>query len=319
MIEKFIISISAEEIECDKMFLDIANDYIRMTKCFFDFFFTKKREGEKWIMNIFFEKERLEFEKYIMEKYKYNSKVTIYTDEKFVEAEDEYGEYGNYFLSEFYKISNKISINFLMENFSFYNKKLTACIDLLIISAHINYKSIKKGYLSYASHSNAFFTNWRNIEYIRDLFEKKYLKNKDFVIKRVKKLTIENELESDILEFINKFHELKNRVKDKIESGELELFEVLEGYDEGKENNYELFYRSEFHKAIRDNSQFRKYMNFDSDFLSSRLMNVFTYLLLRNLGLKNKDRYLLDYYIYRAVEDIWDLECVKEVKNFRLY
>ena len=46
-------------------------------------------------------------------------------------------------------------------------------------------------------------------------------------------------------------------------------------------------------------------MNENLDFLASRLFTIFFYLYNKKIGVKNIDRYLLAYLIYRGVEDMY--------------
>lgn len=57
-------------------------------------------------------------------------------------------------------------------------------------------------------------------------------------------------------------------------------------------------------------------MNKDINFLGSRLITVFTYLLIRNLGIQNKDRYLLCYYIYKIIEEKYNIDTLELIRDF---
>ncbi len=107
------------------------------------------------------------------------------------------------------------------------------------------------------------------------------------------------------------FKSLRNEVKNAIQSKE--LFFVNNDQD----GNPDMFYRSTFHNAIKENDDFNKYMNNDNEFLTSRIITVFTYLLIKKVGIKNIDRYLLAFYIYTSVEEIFGLNCLEAIQNFK--
>ncbi|WP_368320198.1 hypothetical protein, partial [Mediterraneibacter gnavus] len=89
----------------------------------------------------------------------------------FNEAEENFGQSGNIFLMRYYLITNRMAYENITKT---YAQKLEHALQILIESAEWNYGSIERGYLSFASHINGFFTRWKDMNQIRGIFEEKY-------------------------------------------------------------------------------------------------------------------------------------------------
>lgn len=231
----------------------------------------------------------------------------------FIETEGNFGIKGDKLLSNFLKDLNEVSINILTQTLPEYNKRLDLILDLMIISAHSNYGSIKNGYISYASHVNGFFTRWKDPIEIEKKFYKSYLENKELIQEKVNKLTVR-----EIFGVNKEFEEFILKTKDfllyEIKKGNIRVFNINE--QKANVGDRDFLGKSKFHNEISKNRKFQEYMNTDYEFLSARMITVFTYLFLRNLGIKNIDRYLLCYYIYRCVEDTYKLDTLELIRNF---
>ncbi|MEK4899037.1 hypothetical protein N2V86_25200 [Bacillus sp. FSL R5-0811] len=153
------------------------------------------------------------------------AKYKIYKNSIFNETQGNFGMLGDKYLAEFFKKTNEISLNILNQNFESYNKKIEFALEIMLISAHYNYDSIKKGYLSYASHVNGFFTRWKDPNKIRDIFHKNYLNNKEYLESKVSEI-IDNNNRSSLSELSDIITEMKKEMTTDIEKGNLHVFNI---------------------------------------------------------------------------------------------
>lgn len=221
----------------------------------------------------------------------------------FNEAEQNFGSAGNDFLMRYYYIMNKLAFHIITNS---YQDKLSHALEILVKGAEWNYGNLSRGYLSFASHINGFFTRWADMEAIKSVFEKKYTLYREQVVKVIME-------EGDGI--LNGLSENLNKLKTDAELA-FKRGELIFPQDQG-DGNPDLFYRSKFHLSIKNNREFSKYMNSNFNFLASRLFTIFFYLYNKKIGIKNIDRYLLAYLIYRGVEDVYRLDAIEIINNFK--
>lgn len=224
--------------------------------------------------------------------------------ETFDEAEENFGQNGNIFLMRYYLITNEMAYENITKT---YNQKLEHALQILIESAEWNYGGIERGYLSFASHINGFFTRWKDMDQIREIFEEKYSWYKPIVNRMLDARSGEN-----YKKLFLALNPLKEEAENEFRKGTL-VFPNSKG-----SGNPDIFYRSKFHSAIKENTEFANYMNADNNFLASRLFTIFFYLYNKKIGIKNLDRYLLAYLIYRGVEDKLGLNSLEIIKQFKI-
>lgn len=310
----FTISITDVETEIENTFVEV----ISQLKEIMDWetsksFFNRVQEKDSQRITLFIENMEESVKKSIGKYFRDNSKVEVIDSVEFYDLEEKFGKLGNEILADFYKQTNNFAIQLIEQTKDSYEDKLMLAIDTLLVSANWNYDTIKRGYISFASHSNGFFTRWKDMDNVRGVFEIKYTKVKDYIQSRIKELIVGGNVNESMKAFIDIMISLKKVAKEEINNGNLKFAEMEK---DGPVVNSDILYRSEFHNAINNNPRFFQYMNEDINFLSSRVFTIFTYLFLQKIGLKNIDRYLLAYYIYRSVEDYYDLDCIKEIRNF---
>lgn len=222
----------------------------------------------------------------------------------FNEAEENFGQSGNIFLMRYYLITNRMAYENITKT---YAQKLEHALQILIESAEWNYGSIERGYLSFASHINGFFTRWKDMNQIRGIFEEKYSLYKP-IVNRMLDVRSGGNYKNLFLTL----NSLKEEAENEFRKGTLVF---PNSKDSG---NPDIFYRSKFHSAIKENTEFANYMNTNNNFLASRLFTIFFYLYNKKIGIKNLDRYLLAYLIYRGVEDKLGLNSLEIIKQFRI-
>lgn len=242
---------------------------------------------------------------YFAEKACISNLITVTADNipDFNEAEENFGCAGNDFLMRYYLIMNELAFQVITKP---YQDKLRHALEILVKSAGWNYGNLSRGYLSFASHVNGFFTRWADMEAIKSVFEKKYILYREQVLK-----IIMEEGNGVLCGLCEKLNNLKSDAELAFKSGDL-IFPQSQ-----VKGNPDLFYRSEFHLSIKENEQFSKYMNTNFSFLVSRLFTIFFYLYNKKIGIKNIDRYLLAYIIYRGVEEAYNLDAIEIIKSFK--
>lgn len=307
---KSVLRVYGHEDEAEKVLIGIKDIVLEKGYNYEDYFFTRSENKSVTHFDVYLNTDCYHN---IIDKLKSkNINFEVFENIVFDEVKDNFGQLGNYFLELFYKLSNKITLKYIENTFGDYSKKLQYILDLFIVSADFNYDSIKRGYFSYASHSKGFFTRWKDSSQIENIFYDKYIKAKDMIKERIITLTEARNIDKDLLNFVNSMKNLKVDVRKEFVNGNLKFLKQED------KNNPDLLYKSEFHNAIFENIAFYEYMNTNFDFLTSRLFTVFTYLVSKKIGLKNKDRYLLGYFIYKGVEDTFNLDCISTIKNFKI-
>lgn len=279
------------------------------------------------------EKENMEFENFFYSDtvIKGNHQVAIYSEkeivlpekiisnfhaiqilpgERFQESKQEFGPEGDFYLGKFYSCCNRLSLEILVNSDS-YPQLLGNAVDFLIACSIIAYGSVERGSISFMSHANGFFTRFKDIEQIREKFENRYQNVIDLVRKSIEDGVSEKSKFQSYRMTMSRLYELKEAVYIGVKNGKLSFPE-----DNAKGNNPDMLYRSSFHSAISKNKDFLVYMKTDKQFLTSRLYTTFSYLVIKKLGVKNIDRYLLAYLIFRGVEDKYGVDAISLIKDF---
>ncbi|MGV7002172.1 lantibiotic dehydratase C-terminal domain-containing protein [Priestia megaterium] len=278
-----------------------------------NFFFVRGHEGARPEIKLYINDTNIDLNKLGSKLREQNIDTSIKENTYFLETEGKFGEKGDEILQKFFKFTNEMSLNILKDTLNNYNKKLELALELMIISAHFNYGSITNGYLSYASHVNGFFTRWKDISKIKKIFQNNFSENEYLIKEKLNEIILEKKIPVEFLAFPEILKKIKRKASKEMLKGNLKIFNI-----EPKKTNSggDFLDKSEFHKEIFQNQKFYNYMNKNHDFMISRLFTVFTYLLIKNLGIKNKDRYLLCYYIYQIVEKEYNLNTLDLIRNF---
>lgn len=301
-----ILEISAKENEIEEKFIKFIDENLEILGGYERFFFIRNQVEDNQYIKIYLDKVIIN-----QLKLKSDDCITVEEDESFSITNDMFGKFGDEFLLKFYKISNFSTINIIRDSLNNYNMKINIGLDLLILNSMKNIKSIKEGYFVYVAFVEGFFTRWKDINKIRGIFEEQYLKNKDFIHKKIEILTSEcNYNDSTVV--IKKMKNLREKMISKFASGELKFFK-----QEDKKNP-DIVSRSEFYKSLKMNNLFETYINSDYSYLSYRLCTVYIYEMLKTIGIKNVDKYVLAYYVYRSVEDLYNLDYKKYIQNFNI-
>ncbi|MCY7454005.1 hypothetical protein [Bacillus altitudinis] len=280
-----------------------------------DYFFTRKEENQNNRIDLYFN-SNITKPKIVNIENSIKQIIDVKTEfnYKFNDTQGKFGPMGDELLTDFYKCTNEVVLKSIGSTVNDYNGRLDIILELFLVSAHYNYESITSGYFSFASHVNGFFTRWKNPNVLKEKFNNIYLENKEYVFGKIENLIEKQNLNENSELFKKVIRRMKSLMRSEIEKGNMKSFDLNEQKDEGHRDFLE---KSPFHNLILENPDFIDYMNNDRDFLTSRLITVFTYLMVRNLGLRNLDRYLLCYLIYKAVEEKYNLDTMNLVRNFR--
>lgn len=234
---------------------------------------------------------------------------------QFKETEHFFGRVGDLYLARYYCQTNDLAFRVLEKANGEYPKKLDAALDMMIISADCAYDTIQRGYLSYCSHVNGFFTRWKDPQKIEKTFFEKYKKLSPYLHAKVTRLLENGGGDEAYIQYRHVLLPFKETLTEAFSQGQLTVTNIENG-DETSQGYRDFLERSPFHREIVNNDAFLHHMNHDPAFLSGRLLTIFTYLLLRRVGIKHKDRYALCYYIYRTVEELFDLNSLDLIKSF---
>jgi len=304
-----IIRFTGSELVNREIILELSNCLHQSEKIEYEsFFFTDTVEKSIHSIGMYSEKKIILHEDFITKKYD----VYRLPDEKFHEAEMQFGSHGNSCLGRFYCYCNELTLEMLADSKQ-YPELLVNALDFLIGCSIVAYGNIERGSISFMSHSNGFFTRFRNIEEIREKFEDRYQITQDIVKKSINNGVLKKSKYQSYIPTLDRLERLKEDVYLKIKENKL-----IFPNNNGQGGSSDLLYRSKFHSAIKDNSDFLHYMNENKQFLTSRVYTIFSYLVIKKLGVKNVDRYLLAYLMYRGVEDLYGIDAISLINNFSL-
>ena len=187
--------------------------------------------------------------------------------------------------------------------FSDLNEIYLKILTLMFIYLRANYGSLEKGGFSFCSHSQGLMSFYKNRAEVENFCEKKY-KNNVKVLNNcydlyIKEFEYGGEI-SDVLKGC--VLEISKRAKQKIIDGRIKFFN-----EKSRETTLD---SSIFHKNLYLNTSFVDRLNNDVDFGVQRFLTICFYTFLKNAGIDSQKRLVLDYIIYRYIEDIFDFKYV---------
>lgn len=187
--------------------------------------------------------------------------------------------------------------------FSDLNESYLKILTLMFIYLRTNYGSLEKGGFSFCSHSQGLISFYKDRNEVENFCEKKY-KNNVKILNSCYDLYIK-EFEdggemSDVLKGC--VLEISKKAKQKIIDGRIKFFN-----EKAAETTLD---SSIFHKNLYLNTSFVDKLNNDVDFGVQRFLTICFYTFLKNAGIDSQKRLVLDYIIYRYIEDIFDFKYV---------
>lgn len=169
-----------------------------------------------------------------------------------------------------------------------------------------NYGDLKRGMISYCSHSMGFLYRDLNHDFLQE-FKNKFEENASNL-----KYLLETREESLFQKYkLSKIIQKHRKdIRKKIISKEITFFNM--DYDITKDE-----LSSPFHQSLKENNSFLRFMKEDSDFLTSRFLTIFQYFFLRNLGIDGPHRYFYCYLSYKAIESELNISPEQLMKQFK--
>ncbi|HET8844027.1 MAG TPA: lantibiotic dehydratase C-terminal domain-containing protein [Ktedonobacteraceae bacterium] len=218
-------------------------------------------------------------------------------------------------LETYYVETNDLAFSLLEQTRNNYTARLNVCFDLLVaLVATSPFLPIRRAYMSYRSHVEAYITCEPNIEeprLRRARMENAYAQRHAIIIKKVQRLLsqIENTPER-LPDWLRGAIDLYRRY------GELAYQDATEGSlrlktneDFAAQKDSVRLEESAYRVAVVNNAAVLQASNTPL-IVAHRIELNFLYLQLSRIGMLNEDRYILDYYIASAVEEIFAIDPV---------
>ena len=218
----------------------------------------------------------------------------------------EMGKVADEILEKFLKKLNPIYKNIFSDLKQSYLKIIT----LMFAYLDINYGGLKEGGFSFCSHSQGLLSFYEDRAKVENFLESKY-KNNAIMLNSCYDLYIQES--NDFSETKDIFKgcilEISEVAKQKIIDGEIKFFN-----EKSKETTLN---SSIFHKNLYLNTSFIDKLYNSVDFSVRRFLTICFYTFLQNVGINYEKRLLIDYMIYRYIEDIFDFKYVDLVAKKR--
>jgi hypothetical protein len=221
-------------------------------------------------------------------------------------------------LEDYYVETNDLAFTILDQTRDNYTARLNACLDQLIaVAATCPLLPLTRFIISYRSHSEAYITAdlFQEAPAIRRRrLEEAYRERREVVLRRVKLRLeqIEGEQLPNWLAVLVAVHRRYFELAVQgIAAGEVGLkAHFAEGSPDGH------LQQSAFHTAIFSNKAIGHYFDTNPVMIAFRIVLNFFYLHLNRIGMRNEDRYILDYYIAEAVEELFNISSFEAIRSF---
>lgn len=218
-------------------------------------------------------------------------------------------------LEEYYVETGELAFALLEQTRNNYTARLNVCFDQLVaLVATSPFLPIKRAYMSYRSHVEAYITCEPQIEepnLRRSRLEKAYTQRREIITKRMQHLLslIENtpeRLPTWLATMIDIHRRYGERAFREAEAGVLRLktnedFEAHRDHVKLESSAYRL--------AVVNNPTVLQASNTPL-IVAHRIELNFLYLQLSRIGMLNEDRYILDYYIASTIEELFSIDPV---------
>jgi len=225
-------------------------------------------------------------------------------------------------LEEYYVETNDLAFALLEQTRNNYTARLNVCFDQLVaLVATSPFLTIKRAYMSYRSHVEAYITCEPGIEEPharRTRLENAYAQRHDIVLKRVQHLLTSIEQSPERLPIwlaatIEIYQRYGKHAFQEATAGTLRLktnedFEAQKDHVRLEESPYRI--------AVVNNAAVLQASN-TPVIVAHRIELNFLYLQLSRIGMLNEDRYILDYYIASAIEEIFAIDPVAAMSASR--
>lgn len=218
-------------------------------------------------------------------------------------------------LEEYYVETTDLAFTLLEHTRNNYTARLNVCFDQLVaLVATSPFLSIKRAYMSYRSHVEAYITCEPQIEEPRarrSRLESAYAQRHAVILKRVQRLLASIEQTPEQLPVwlasaIEIYQRYGQRAFQEANAGTLRL-KTNEDFEAQKD--HVRLEESAYRTAVVNNVAVLQASN-TPVIVAHRIELNFLYLQLSRIGMLNEDRYILDYYIASAIEEIFAIDPV---------
>jgi len=228
-------------------------------------------------------------------------------------------------LEDYYVDTNDLTFTIIEQTRNNYTARLNACFDqLLAFIAGVSRITLKIAWMSYRSHSEAYIVCEPTVEnprLRRQRLEQAFRERHDVILRRIRRLlerieTAPEQLAPWLSSMISIQHCYYERTLQGVLDGSVKLNGTDNEYQWADDPQPSVLATSSFHAAMAGNAATQQ-MQRHPYALTNRIILNFLYLNLSRLGMLNEDRYILDYYIAEAIEELFHLSSVDLVRNFK--
>jgi hypothetical protein len=225
-------------------------------------------------------------------------------------------------LEDYYVETTDLAFLLLEQTRNNYTARLNVCFDLLVaLVASSPLLPLRRAYMSYRSHVEAYITCEPTIEeprLRRARLEQAYAQRHDVILKRVRRLIslIEDapdRLPAWLASAIALYRRYGEHAFQEASAGRLRL-KTNEDFEAQKE--HVRLEESAYRTAVVNNAAVLQASN-TPIIIAHRIELNFLYLQLSRIGMLNEDRYILDYYIASAIEELFAIDPVAAISASR--
>ncbi len=225
-------------------------------------------------------------------------------------------------LEEYYVETTDLAFILLEQTRNNYTARLNVCFDLLVaLVATSPFLPIKRAYMSYRSHVEAYITCEPGIEEPdarRKRLENAYAQRHESIMKRVQRLLTWVEQTPERLPvWLAAMIEIYQRYGKRAFQGATEgTLRLKTNEDFEAQKDHVRLAASEYRTAVVNNAAVLQASN-TPVIIAHRIELNFLYLQLSRMGMLNEDRYILDYYIASVIEEIFAIDPVAAINASR--
>ncbi|HJT55951.1 MAG TPA: lantibiotic dehydratase C-terminal domain-containing protein [Ktedonobacteraceae bacterium] len=218
-------------------------------------------------------------------------------------------------LEHYYEETGDLAFNLIEQTRNNYTARLNVCFDQLVaVVATSPFLSLDRAYMSYRSHAEGYIAGESLIEEPgrrRQRLEQAYRERHDSVNKRVRHLlTLITKAPERLPSELKSIIEIHRRYGEQAFHGAQEGVMRLKTHEDAAEDRKKMkVEESAYLAAVFNNPAVLAYSN-DPVVVAHRIELNFLYLHLHRIGMLNEDRYILDYYIANAIEELLGIDPV---------
>ncbi|MEU6410846.1 thiopeptide maturation pyridine synthase [Microbispora sp. NPDC046933] len=208
-------------------------------------------------------------------------------------------------LEDFYHETNETAF-LMLDRVRAGDNRLVLALDLMFATAHAMWPDIRRGFISYRSHSEGFIVQAADPEARRAACEEKYRSQAEGLRDRLRAVleTLDDGRETVpfVVDWVSRLGDFRRRAEPLIASGEI-AFGGGEDRETGRTWGADLLRHSTFHRLLQGNGALLATMREDPGFLGFRLALNYMYLHLNRIGIRPFERFVLCYLAAATVED----------------